>query len=640
MRKDLNHYRESLFPLSSIINKKIKIHFRLIFILAPLFVSLIFILFGFKSAGNKISGTIKNGSANLSFARIRIKATTIFTTSDINGKFTLDGINSTDSIIVTAWAEGYYNGQSKAIAGDTNVVINLEKLPSKDNPDYQFVSPEKDIPDPLNCVNCHAAALMDQWRNDAHGKSARNPFFYAMYNGTDINGNPNKGVGYKLDFPQTTGNCATCHIPTAAINNPFNANPNVLTGIDRHGISCDFCHKMYKVKTTTGQGTTGTLSIEMLRPPKGEQMFFGPYEDIKKPDAYLPLVSRSEYCSPCHTGKFWGNSAYNSFAEWQESQYPSKGFECQTCHMKPDGIMTNFAPGNGGVERDPSTIPSHFMTGSRDSTILKNAVTMKVSASQIKDTIKVMVTINNDKTGHHVPSDHSARNLILLVNAKTLSGNSLLFIKGEKVPRWGGTGDVTKGNYYDLPGKGFAKIFEDVNGKSPAPQWRTGRILSDNRIKAFSTDTSFYYFKAPSAMQTINVNANLIFRRFFKTWMDEKSFDIPDIVMNYESAKITTTAVEKNDNNEKLQRQFFLEQNYPNPFNPSTTIRYSIPKLCFVNIKIYDLLGNEITTLVNEEKTSGNYEIKFDGSFLSSGIYFYKMSAGNWSATKKLLILK
>ncbi len=594
----------------------------------------------FNPPGDKISGTVSNGSRSLSFARVRIKATQIFATADFNGKFVLQGISTKDSVVVAAWAEGYYNGESKALAGDTNVVIVLAALPSKDDSSYQFIFPGPDSLSALSCSNCHAEALMNQWRNDAHGQSAVNPFFFAMYNGTDIHGNPNKGVGYKLDFPQTTGNCATCHIPTAAINNPFGANPNVLSGIDRHGISCDFCHKIYKVRTSTGQGTTGTLSIEMLRPPQGDQMFFGPYEDIIKPDAYSPLVSRSEYCSPCHTGKFWGNSAYNSFPEWLESQYPTKGFECQTCHMKPDGIMTNFVPGKGGVERDPMSIPSHLMPGSRDTTILKSSVTMNVSVFQIKDSVKVMVTINNDKTGHHVPSDHSARNMILLVTAKTSSGNALPFMKGEKVPSWGGIGNASEGNYSDLPGKGFAKILEDLNGTSPAPEWRSGRILSDNRIKAFNTDTSFYYFKAPAPGETVNINARLIYRRFFKPWMDEKSFNIPDIVMNNESTKLNVTSVEADNSTKASQEIFTLDQNYPNPVNASTMIRFEVKKAGHVTIKLLSITGQEICVLLDGDLGIGNYDINFDASGLSSGTYFYKMTAGNWEKTKKLIVLK
>lgn len=87
-------------------------------------------------------------------------------------------------------------------------------------------------------------------------------------------------------------------------------------------------------------------------------------------------------------------------------------------------------------------------------------------------------------------------------------------------------------------------------------------------------------------------------------------------------------------------KEFNLSQNYPNPFNPYTTIRYSIPKQGLVNIKIYDILGNEVTTLVNEEKVAGNYEVKFDASKLSSGTYFYRTQVGDFVQYKKMLLLK
>jgi hypothetical protein len=85
---------------------------------------------------------------------------------------------------------------------------------------------------------------------------------------------------------------------------------------------------------------------------------------------------------------------------------------------------------------------------------------------------------------------------------------------------------------------------------------------------------------------------------------------------------------------------FNLLQNYPNPFNPSITIEYSIPKPSHVVIKIFDVLGIEVATLVNEEKPTGNYKVEFISSNLSSGIYFYRMEAGKFIETKKLLLLK
>ncbi|OGU55869.1 MAG: hypothetical protein A2V66_18040 [Ignavibacteria bacterium RBG_13_36_8] len=98
------------------------------------------------------------------------------------------------------------------------------------------------------------------------------------------------------------------------------------------------------------------------------------------------------------------------------------------------------------------------------------------------------------------------------------------------------------------------------------------------------------------------------------------------------------TSIDDKQNN--LPTSFSLQQNYPNPFNPITIINYSIPKTCFVTIKIYDVLGRGIETLVNENKTQGNYSLAFNASKLVSGIYLYRMDAGSFTETKKLLLLK
>ena len=85
---------------------------------------------------------------------------------------------------------------------------------------------------------------------------------------------------------------------------------------------------------------------------------------------------------------------------------------------------------------------------------------------------------------------------------------------------------------------------------------------------------------------------------------------------------------------------YYLYQNYPNPFNPSTTISWQLPVSSWQTLKVYDLLGNEIATLVNEFKPAGSYEVKFDASALSSGTYFYRLQAGKYVETKKLILLK
>jgi hypothetical protein len=94
------------------------------------------------------------------------------------------------------------------------------------------------------------------------------------------------------------------------------------------------------------------------------------------------------------------------------------------------------------------------------------------------------------------------------------------------------------------------------------------------------------------------------------------------------------------NDNKNLSINFNLEQNYPNPFNLSTLITYSIPSTQIVTIKVYDILGNEITTLVNEEKPIGKHEIIFNAKNLSSGIYFYRMQTSDFTETKKFILMK
>jgi hypothetical protein len=83
-----------------------------------------------------------------------------------------------------------------------------------------------------------------------------------------------------------------------------------------------------------------------------------------------------------------------------------------------------------------------------------------------------------------------------------------------------------------------------------------------------------------------------------------------------------------------------LEQNYPNPFNPSTNIRFTIPEKEHVTLKVFDVLGREITTLVNEVKEAGTYNIKFNAQNLPSGVYLYTLAAGKYTATKKMMLVK
>ncbi len=89
-----------------------------------------------------------------------------------------------------------------------------------------------------------------------------------------------------------------------------------------------------------------------------------------------------------------------------------------------------------------------------------------------------------------------------------------------------------------------------------------------------------------------------------------------------------------------LPTEFALEQNYPNPFNPSTTINFTVPQSAQVTLKIFDVLGREVSTLINQVVPGGNHEVQFDATGLPSGLYFYTLSTGNFVETKKMVLLR
>ena len=118
----------------------------------------------------------------------------------------------------------------------------------------------------------------------------------------------------------------------------------------------------------------------------------------------------------------------------------------------------------------------------------------------------------------------------------------------------------------------------------------------------------------------------------YELWMSCKGRGIAVLTVNYGATDV--------ENEKELPTSFALSQNYPNPFNPSTKIKYQIATSNPVSIKIYDVLGNEVATIVNELQPAGNYEVTFDASLLSSGVYLYKLQTGSFAETKKMIVLK
>jgi hypothetical protein len=118
-----------------------------------------------------------------------------------------------------------------------------------------------------------------------------------------------------------------------------------------------------------------------------------------------------------------------------------------------------------------------------------------------------------------------------------------------------------------------------------------------------------------------------------QNWENNAWVNFMKLTYNYQQS----TDVEENINSIK---DFILFNNYPNPFNPSTVISYQLPISSYITLKVFDVLGNEIATLVNEEKPAGSYQVEFNVVDLPSGLYLYKIQAGNYSETKKMLMIK
>jgi len=531
--------------------------------------------------GASISGIVLDPEgAPLAGATVRIQATTNQTFTDELGRFMLFGLEKDTIVTVSAWSDGYYCAKVEGVSPPASgITFSMRKIQANDNPNYQWIPPTGES----SCYSCKPGLTQVWLDNDAHGKSATNQRFLTMYNGTDVNGNqspltrygynrdygrfplrpdltqPYYGPGYKLDFPDTAGNCAACHVPGAATDAPYATDPNLVSGVNTFGVHCDFCHKISDVILNSETGLPfpnmpGILSQDIRRPfpmdPDRYQIFFGSFDDDNVPmeDTFLPLIKQSQWCAPCHFGVFWDTVVYNSFGEWLESSYsdPETGKTCQQCHMPAptllDGqMLTNVAPGMGGVERDPLTIPAHTFPGGLSTDLLQNAVTMDLSASRMGNEITVAVTIVNDKTGHDVPTDSPLRQVILLVQARNSDGSTMIQVAGSTIPDYGGVGDpakesalrVTEGYYAGLPGKIYAKVLMELWTEiTPSgAYWNPTRIVSDNRLSPFVADTCVFVFQTSESSNASQISVSLLFRRAFKELMDQKSWDMPDIVM-------------------------------------------------------------------------------------------------------------
>ena len=171
-------------------------------------------------------------------------------------------------------------------------------------------------------------------------------------------------------------------------------------------------------------------------------------------------------------------------------------------------------------------------------------------------------------------------------------------------------------------------------------KWEEG-VISPNNISRYSDDSSTVILKYHLLLLG-TFSDSLVFEKdiglVYAHSAEATGFNTP-YFYNWE-ATLTSFLTGVNKIKAESAQKFVLFQNYPNPFNPTTDIGFRITEFGFVNLKVYDILGREVATLVNEEKKPGTYEVEFTGSNLSSGIYFYRLKAGAFIQTKKMILLK
>jgi len=141
---------------------------------------------------------------------------------------------------------------------------------------------------------------------------------------------------------------------------------------------------------------------------------------------------------------------------------------------------------------------------------------------------------------------------------------------------------------------------------------------------------------ADTSVKVMNDVNNQMYSFYFNRQPTAVTFDPNnDIVL-----KTATLTVGINNESSATPTKFAVYQNYPNPFNPTTGIKFDVPKNTFVTLKVYDVLGKEVATLIKEEREAGSYNVDWNASFYPSGVYFYKLESKGFSETKRMLMIK
>ncbi len=502
--------------------------------------------------------------------------------------------------VIAAWARGYEVALGKC--NEPN--IRLTPLTGHDNVNYSWTSA---LGNCINCHAGQVGNTyneLNEWLRSGHARVFDQRYFETMYRGTNLSGSSSpltqwtligddltrvpplindgyRGPGFKLDFPEQPGNCAYCHVPAAITPSQVNVDLSALfprpADVRGEGVTCDVCHKVLDI-TLDNNGfpfvdRPGILSYRFLRPDSGG-FAIGPFANILIRDSNIPadhrltcspVFSKSEFCAGCHYGKFGNMVIYNSYGEWKQSAFgnDSSGSDyktCQDCHMSymeageenpplsRRQACSESDPKFQNFDHDLMNFGLDERSGKEIPLLIKDAAQVNVKFKyepEKKNSLNVIVRVENTKAGHKFPTDSPLRHLILVVDAKDQLGTSLLQVDGERIPNWGGVGKPFMDsfgirNYGGLPGKIFANLLveEDTNVSPTAAYWNetkfawvNGEANSDTRLVPGKEDKSDYSFTVPNVGE-IKVTVTLVYRfAFFDLIAQKEWWNRPDIIV-------------------------------------------------------------------------------------------------------------
>jgi hypothetical protein len=536
---------------------------------------------------------------------------TYYTDDGADGRFS---VPCEENQWIYAWAPGYEIKSAQCV-GHNPYEIQLKHLDADtlDNSYYIWSAAVND------CNTCHGGQFMpnekgasydemNEWLRSGHGNVFRGGYFESMYIGKSVTGKPSipaepviidnewvpvpaeksldyHGPGFQMDFPEQPGNCAYCHVPASISSSqesillsPFFSD---LGGAWEEGVTCDVCHKVFEVVLADDKNPfpdrPGVLSYRFLRPDTG-WFITGPFSNLlTKPKEGLnlitnarlpyhrstctPLFSQSEFCAPCHFGKFGDTVVYNSYGEWRGSSFAKNpaapGYRtCQDCHMSRMDVndrttLTSQRQACSASNLEFQNFDHNMMdfgeyTDLRNGTksdiprMVKGAAELQVtfgSEAPGANTLDVNVKVTNKKAGHKFPTDSPLRHLILVVEAEDRVNTRLMQVGGERIPNWGGPGpispvgiantlkDIGIRDYAGLPGKVFANLLveEETNLSPGMAYWNETKLAfvdstngrdSDTRLVPGKPDLSTYSFAMPDEGD-VEIRVRLIYRYAF-----------------------------------------------------------------------------------------------------------------------------